>query len=306
MKELKRKVEEKGIRKEKIRGITMVALVVTIIILLILSGITVSLLFGNNGIITRASNAKKTYEISSIKEEIQMKILDKEMEKTKTGEKITQLDVEKILIEYGEVNKNEDGTIKNLITKDKNYEIPYEEIYNSKLAQEEGSESSGGNNTGDLTISREEYNRLIERLDALDGGVKSSLTLDDRFEAVNSKINNIKEPQFNRINIREGYTSSSDLINTGVSVTIPANSYYSITVMLGWHNGRPIQIALGSSETVNNGNMFGSSSQEGNGIPICSKNGFTQGNEQTFYIWAKNSSIGNGTVIIEGYYIQNI
>ena len=45
-----------------IRGITMVALVVTIIVLLILAGVAISLTVGNNGIFTRAKSAANEWE----------------------------------------------------------------------------------------------------------------------------------------------------------------------------------------------------------------------------------------------------
>ena len=45
----------------KKRGITLVALVITIIVLLILAGITINLTIGQNGIITRAQEAGKNY-----------------------------------------------------------------------------------------------------------------------------------------------------------------------------------------------------------------------------------------------------
>lgn len=43
---------------KKERGITLVALVVTIVVLLILAGVSISLVLGNNGIIKRAQQAK--------------------------------------------------------------------------------------------------------------------------------------------------------------------------------------------------------------------------------------------------------
>ena len=59
--------------KENMRGITLIALVVTIIILLILSGITINMLLGENGIIRTAQEAKNTWEgsISNEQESIQ-------------------------------------------------------------------------------------------------------------------------------------------------------------------------------------------------------------------------------------------
>ena len=44
------------IKKEQ--GITLIALVVTIVVLLILAGVSIAMLIGENGIITRASEAK--------------------------------------------------------------------------------------------------------------------------------------------------------------------------------------------------------------------------------------------------------
>ena len=44
------------------KGITIISLVVTIVVLLILAGISINMLFGNNGIITMAQKAKNEYE----------------------------------------------------------------------------------------------------------------------------------------------------------------------------------------------------------------------------------------------------
>lgn len=43
-------------------GITLIALVVTIVILLILAGVTISTLFGDDGIIKKAQEAKNTWD----------------------------------------------------------------------------------------------------------------------------------------------------------------------------------------------------------------------------------------------------
>ena len=60
--------------KRRNRGITLVALVVTIIILLILAGITLNLTLGQNGIITRAQQAGRNY--MDAEEEEQRKLED--------------------------------------------------------------------------------------------------------------------------------------------------------------------------------------------------------------------------------------
>ena len=47
---------------KKQKGITLISLIVTIIILLILAGVTISTLFGDNGIIKKAQEAKNTWD----------------------------------------------------------------------------------------------------------------------------------------------------------------------------------------------------------------------------------------------------
>ena len=61
----------KNFRRET-KGITLVALVITIIILLILAGIVISSLTGENGILTRANDSKTQTEIGKEKEILQL------------------------------------------------------------------------------------------------------------------------------------------------------------------------------------------------------------------------------------------
>ncbi len=56
----------------KENGITLVALVVTIIVLLILAGVSLSLVLGDNGIITRAQDAVTKYKEAEAEEQWQM------------------------------------------------------------------------------------------------------------------------------------------------------------------------------------------------------------------------------------------
>ena len=53
---------------KKENGITLVALVVTIIVLLILAGVAISLTIGNNGLFTRAQNAANTWRAAESNE----------------------------------------------------------------------------------------------------------------------------------------------------------------------------------------------------------------------------------------------
>ena len=62
------------------KGITLIALVVTIIILLILAGVTISQITGNEGLFQRTKQAAEQYEKESLREEMRLAILDKQLE----------------------------------------------------------------------------------------------------------------------------------------------------------------------------------------------------------------------------------
>ena len=57
------------------KGITLIALVITIVVLLILAGVTIATLTGDNGILTQAGKAKETTEIGEEKEIIGLSVI---------------------------------------------------------------------------------------------------------------------------------------------------------------------------------------------------------------------------------------
>jgi len=87
----------KKIRTNESKGITLIALVVTIIVLLILSGISISMLTDNNGILSRAMEAKEKTEVSALKERVKLDIFEKQL--IGNGE-ITNDDLRAILDNY--------------------------------------------------------------------------------------------------------------------------------------------------------------------------------------------------------------
>ena len=68
-------------KKSNNKGITLIALIVTIIVLIILAGVSIAMLTGENGILTQANKAKKLTDISSEKEVIQIVTMSDEMDK---------------------------------------------------------------------------------------------------------------------------------------------------------------------------------------------------------------------------------
>lgn len=67
--------------KEQQKGITLVALVVTIVVLLILAGISINAVLGDNGLITKAKDAKDATRYATIKDEYDMYKYGKEISK---------------------------------------------------------------------------------------------------------------------------------------------------------------------------------------------------------------------------------
>ena len=81
---LKKKEKQHIVANEK--AITLIALVVTIVILLILAGVTITMTLGQNGLFTRAREGRAAYEESEVRDDLSMLITqytwDKAAEKT--------------------------------------------------------------------------------------------------------------------------------------------------------------------------------------------------------------------------------
>ena len=124
--------------KEKLRqqkGITLIALVITIIVLLILAGVTIATLTGENGILTRASEAAERTEKANIIEQAKTDILGIQADK-KDGN-VTKGELKTVLDKYFD-DVPEDFTIDDVFTtKDEygNHEIAVSEIYNGNLGE---------------------------------------------------------------------------------------------------------------------------------------------------------------------------
>ena len=127
------------------KGITLVALVVTTVVLLILAGVSINLVLGDNGIIKKANQAASVTKEAEVKEAINRTILEFYL----TNDYATLEDFLKAKAEDGSIDsvtKNADGT---LTVKKGNYSVTVENKANSS-----GGSSSGGN-TGEETQTPE-------------------------------------------------------------------------------------------------------------------------------------------------------
>ena len=82
------------------KGITLIALVITIIVLLILAGVSIAMLTGQNGILTQAQNAKTTNENKSAEEKVKLAIMAAKSQSTDGSLELDKLTTE-VTTNYG-------------------------------------------------------------------------------------------------------------------------------------------------------------------------------------------------------------
>ena len=125
------KVSKKLKRREK--GITLIALVITIIVLLILASVSIAMLTGNNGILTQAQKAKEETDKASVIEQAQTDILGIQAGGDTT---LTQKQLKDVLSKYFDPVPDDVNTDDTLTTKEEyggKYQIAVSDIYNGEL-----------------------------------------------------------------------------------------------------------------------------------------------------------------------------
>ena len=70
-------------RTKEMRGITLIALVITIVIIMILAGVTISLVVGNNNLFDKAKSTQKIQTVAGIKEALELEKVDIQAESKK-------------------------------------------------------------------------------------------------------------------------------------------------------------------------------------------------------------------------------
>lgn len=106
----------------------MIALVITIIVLLILAGISIATLTGENGVLTKASTAKEQTEIADAKEQAKLDIAAEIAERIEAGQStnLNDSDIKNILTNKEYVEEAKETSF---ISKKGKHEIPYSDLY---------------------------------------------------------------------------------------------------------------------------------------------------------------------------------
>ncbi len=113
-------------------GITLLALIITIIILIILSGVTISILAGKDGLISKAQQTKEKYLISESLEKLELEITSLKIEEESNGNNFTKETLLKLNSDSIEVKNIDKFPIKVICNGyefniDENYVITYVE-----------------------------------------------------------------------------------------------------------------------------------------------------------------------------------
>lgn len=67
--------------KKDVKGITLIALVITIIVLLILAAVSIAMLTGENGLLQKATKAKEENKLAQAKEQINLMLQEYRIER---------------------------------------------------------------------------------------------------------------------------------------------------------------------------------------------------------------------------------
>ena len=130
------------------KGITLVALVVTVVVLIILAGVSINAVLGDNGIIKKANQAASVTKEAEVKEAINRTILEFYL----TNDYETLEDFLKAKAEDGtidSVTKNADGT---LTVKKGDYSVTVENQTNSSSGSSSGGSTGGEIQTPEITV----------------------------------------------------------------------------------------------------------------------------------------------------------
>ena len=130
------------------KGITLIALVVTVVVLIILAGVSINAVLGDNGIIKKANQAASVTKEAEVKEAINRTILEFYL----TNDYETLEDFLKAKATEGKIDsvtKNADGT---LTVKKGEYSVTVENKTNSSGGSSSGGSTGGETQTPEITI----------------------------------------------------------------------------------------------------------------------------------------------------------
>ena len=135
-------------KTKEIKGITLITLAITIVVLIILAGVSINAVMGDDGIIKKAHNSANLTKEAEVKEAINRTILEFYL----TNDYETLEDFLKAKVTEGKIDsvtKNADGT---LTVKKENYSVTVENKTNSSNGSSSGGSTGGETQTPEITV----------------------------------------------------------------------------------------------------------------------------------------------------------
>ena len=135
-------------KTKEIKGITLITLAITIVVLIILAGVSINAVMGDDGIIKKAHNSANLTKEAEVKEAINRTILEFYL----TNDYETLEDFLKAKVTEGKIDsvtKNADGT---LTVKKGEYSVTVENKTNSSGGSSSGGSTGGETQTPEITI----------------------------------------------------------------------------------------------------------------------------------------------------------
>ena len=136
-------------KTKEIKGITLITLAITIVVLIILAGVSINAVIGDDGIIKKAQNSANLTKEAEVKEAINRTILEFYL----TNDYATLEEFLKAKAEDGSIDsvtKNADGT---LTVKKGEYSVTVENKTNSSGGSGSGGSTGGETQTPEITVS---------------------------------------------------------------------------------------------------------------------------------------------------------
>ena len=160
-----------------INGITLIALVVTIVILLILAGITISLVFGPNGVVKKAQEAANKTNEAVINEQAQMNSVTSTIENMLNGIGGGSTTPEEPLpegaVQFSPVEWENGKASTMITTSEEGYTLQYQI---GGIAEENWIDTTSGYEITDLTLGQTVYGRLFN---GTEGSKTANITVED-------------------------------------------------------------------------------------------------------------------------------
>ena len=198
------------------KGITLIALVVTVVVLIILAGVSINAVLGDNGIIKKANQAASVTKEAEVKEAINRTILEFYL----TNDYETLEDFLKAKAEDGSIDsvtKNADGT---LTVKKGEYSVTVENKTNSSGGSSSGGSTGGETQTPEITIGEA---KVVANSD----GTGSAIT----------DANSVYLGNTLYITFSHSITGGTTIVDKTIPYAVTANGTYTFTVT-GTVNGK--------------------------------------------------------------------